>query len=63
MRMMTTVPVLAAEEEPVPQEVFGRALEVDSLELLPRPQEQMAVMSDRTAGYYLPLRVLGYLLA
>lgn len=61
--MMTTVPVLAVEEELVPQEALGRALEVDSLELLPRPQAQMAVMSDLAAGYYLLLRALGYLLA
>lgn len=63
MRMMTTVPVLAVEEELVPQEVLGWALKVDLLELRPRPKGQMAVMSDQTAGYYFPLRVLGYSLA
>ena len=52
--------MLAVEEELVPQEDFGQALEVDSLELSSR---QMAVMSDQTAGYYLPSRALGYSLA
>lgn len=45
MKMMTTVLVLAVKEL-VPQEDFGRALEVDSLKLRPWPQAQMAVMSD-----------------
>lgn len=49
--------MLAVEEELVPREEFGQALEADSLEL---SSWRMAVMSDQTAGYYLPLRALGY---
>lgn len=60
--MTTTLLVLAVEEELVPQE-FGQALEVDSLELPPRPQAQMAATSDQMAGYYLPLRAIDYSLA
>ena len=42
---------------------FGQALEVDSLELPPQPQAQMAATSDQMAGYFLPLRALDYSLA
>lgn len=57
---MTRLLVLAEEEDWGPQEDFGQALEVDSLELSSR---QMAVTSDQMAGYYLPLRALGCSLA
>ena len=63
---MTTIGlvlVVAVAEELVLQEELERALEVDSLELPPRPQAQMAVMSDQTADYCLPSRALGYSLA
>ena len=58
--LLVLVLVLAVEKELVPQEKLGQALEVDLLELSLQPQVQMAVMSDQTAGYYLPLRALGY---
>ncbi len=61
--LLVLVLVLAVEEELVPQEKLGQALEVDLLELSLQPQVQMAVMSDQAAGYYLPLRALGYSLA
>ena len=60
MKLMATVLALLVEEQLVPQEEIGRALEVDSLELLPRPQAKMALVSDHAAGCYLPLRALDY---
>ncbi len=44
--LLVLVLVLAVEEELVPQEKSGQALEVDLLELSLQPQVQMAVMSD-----------------
>lgn len=60
---MTRLMALGAEEELVPQEGIRRALGVDSLELLPQPQAQTALVSDQAAAYYLPWRALDYSLA
>ena len=59
MKMITTVLGPSGEEELVLQD-SGLAVVVDSSQPPPRLRAPMAVMSERTAAYYLLLKALGY---